>query len=75
MINNYDKKHNRISHLLRSKWTSLEKLNGWKHYEVLNVYEKRGMVELFSACEAGNLIFLNKEVLKDKKLWKRGWKS
>ena len=30
MINDYDKKHNRISHLQRSKWTSLEKLNGWK---------------------------------------------
>ena len=75
MINNYDKKHNRISHLQRSKWTSLEKLNGWRHYEVLNEDKKRGIVELFSACEADNHIFLNKEVLKDKKLWERGWKS
>ena len=75
MINNYDKKHNRISHIQRSKWISLEKLNGWRHYEVLNVDKKRGIVELFSACEADNHIFINKEVLKDKKLWKRGWKS
>ena len=75
MINNYDKKQNRLSHLQKSKWTSLERLNGWKHYEVLNVFKKSGTVELFSACEAENHIFLNKEVLKDKKLWKRGWKS
>ena len=75
MINDYDKKHNRISHLQKSKWTSLEKLNGWRHYEVLNVYKKKGIVELFSACKADNHIFLIKEVLKDKKLWKRGWKS
>ena len=75
MINNYDKKNNRLSHLQKSKWTSLERLNGWRHYEVLNVFKKSGTVELFSACEADNHIFLNKEVLKDKKLWKRGWKS
>ena len=75
MINNYDKKHNRLSHLPKSKWTSLERLNGWRHYEVLNVFKKSGTVELFSACEADNHIFLNKEVLRDKKLWKRGWKS
>ena len=75
MINNYDKKHNRLSHLQKSKWTSLERLNGWRNYEVLNVFKKSGTVELFSACEADNHIFLNKEVLKDKKLWKRGWKS
>tara|TARA_B100002019_G_scaffold51046_1_gene43412 strand:+ start:160 stop:387 length:228 start_codon:yes stop_codon:yes gene_type:complete len=75
MINNYDKKHNRLSHLQKSKWTSLERLNGWRHYEVLNVFKKSETVELFSVCEAENRIFLNKEVLKDKKLWKRGWKS
>ena len=53
----------------------IKKINGWKHYEVLNVDKKRGIVELFSACEARNHIFLNKEVLKDKKQWERGWKS
>tara|TARA_Y100001970_G_C13492652_1_gene489765 strand:- start:224 stop:451 length:228 start_codon:yes stop_codon:yes gene_type:complete len=75
MINNYDKKYNRLSHLKKSKWTSLEKVNGWKHYEVLNVDKKKGVVELFSSCESSNHILLNREVLKDKKLWKRGWES
>ena len=75
MINNYDKKYNRLSHLKKSKWTSLEKVNGWKHYEVLNVDKKKGVVELFPTCESNNHILLNREVLKDKKLWKRGWKS
>jgi len=27
--------------LLKSKWTSIEKLNGWMHYEVLNVFKKK----------------------------------
>ena len=75
MINNYDKKYNRLSHLKKSKWTSLEKVNGWKHYEVLNVDKKKGVVELFPTCRSNNHILLNREVLKDKKLWKRGWKS
>ena len=37
MINNSDKVFNKLSSLLKSKWTSLKKINGWSHYEVLNI--------------------------------------
>ena len=30
---------------LHSKWTSVEKINGWKHYEVKNVLKKRKQLE------------------------------
>ena len=40
MISNNDKKYNKLYKLDKSKWTSLEKLNGWKHYEVINVNKK-----------------------------------
>ena len=51
MINNYDKEFNKISKLENSKWTSLKKLNGWKHYEVININKKNNQIELFAVCE------------------------
>ena len=33
MINNSDKVFNKLSSLLKSKWTSLKKINGWSHYD------------------------------------------
>ena len=40
MINNSDRSSNKLSRLEKSKWTSLKKINGWSHYEVLNVDKK-----------------------------------
>ena len=40
MISDYDKRYNRVSKLYKSKWTSLKKINGWKHYEVANIDKK-----------------------------------
>ena len=51
MISDYDKKYNRVSKLDRSKWTSLKRLHGWKHYEVVNVDKKNDKIELFAICE------------------------
>ena len=42
MISDYDKKYNRMSKLYKSKWTSLKKINGWKHYEVASI-DKNGI--------------------------------
>tara|TARA_B100000900_G_scaffold390388_1_gene384087 strand:+ start:956 stop:1336 length:381 start_codon:yes stop_codon:yes gene_type:complete len=73
MINNYDKKYNRISKLEGSKWTSLKKLNGWIHYEVFNIDKKRNKIELFAVCEKEKRVTVRKEDLKNKSLWVRGW--
>ena len=29
----------------------IKKLNGWKHYEVINVNKKNNKIELFAVCE------------------------
>ena len=73
MISDYDKTYNRVSKLEKSKWTSLEKLNGWKHYEVINVDKKNDQIELFAICEKEKRVVVKRGDLKNKKIWKRGW--
>ena len=73
MINKYDKAYNKISKLEKSKWTSLKKLNGWRHYEVINIDNKNNQIELFAVCENQIRIIVNKEDLKNNQIWKRGW--
>ena len=73
MINKYDKAYNKISKLEKSKWTSLNKLNGWRHYEVINIDNKNNQIELFAVCENQIRIIVNKEDLKNNQIWKRGW--
>ena len=73
MISDYDKKYNRVSKLEKSKWTSLKKLNGWKHYEVINIDKKSNKIELFAVCEKEKRVIVKKEDLKNKSLWVRGW--
>ena len=75
MISNYDKKYNRVSKLEKSKWTSLKKLNGWKHYEVINIDKKSNKIELFAVCEKEKRVIVKKEDLKNKSHWVRGWNS
>jgi len=75
MINDYDKKYNRVSKLEKSKWTSLKKLNGWKHYEVINIDKKNNKIELFAVCEKEKRVIVKKEDLKNKSHWVRGWDS
>ena len=75
MISNNDKKYNKLYKLGKSKWTSLEKLNGWKHYEVINVNKKSNKIELFAVCEKKKSVIVKKEDLKNKSLWIKGWNS
>ena len=75
MFSDYDKKYNRVSKLEKSKWTSLKKYNGWKHYEVINIDKKSNKIELFAVCEKEKRVIVKKEDLKNKSLWIRGWNS
>ena len=75
MISNYDKRYNRVSKLEKSKWTSLKKINGWKHYEVININKKSNTIELFAVCEKEKRVIVKKEDLMNKNLWVRGWDS
>ena len=73
MINNSDRYSNKLSRLEKSKWTSLKKINGWSHYEVLNVDKKNNKIELFAVCEKEKRVTTTKEQLKNKLIWRRGW--
>ena len=75
MINNYDKDFNKISKLENSKWTSLKKLNGWKHYEVININKKSNQIELFAVCEKEIRVIVKRDDLQNKQIWKRGWED
>ena len=75
MRSNLDKKYNRLSKLDKSKWTSLKKLNGWRHYEVINIDKKNNKIELFAVCEKSKRIIVAKEDFKNKRFWLRGWKD
>ena len=75
MRSNLDKKYNRLSKLDKSKWTSLKKLNGWRHYEVINIDKKNNKIELFAVCEKSKRIIVKKEDLKNKRFWIRGWRD
>jgi tryptophan-rich hypothetical protein len=73
MINNLDRSFNKLSRLEKSKWTSLKKINGWSHYEVLNVDKKNNKIELFAVCEKEKRVTITQEQLKNKLIWRRGW--
>ena len=75
MISNYDKEFNKISKLENSKWTSLKKLNGWKHYEVININKKSNQIELFAVCEKEIRVIVKRDDLQNKQIWKRGWED
>jgi len=60
---------------LHSKWTSVEKINGWRHYEVKNVLKKRKQLELFSVCEKNINLIVEIDEIKDLQKWIPGWKE
>ena len=74
MISNSDKVFNKLSSLLKSKWTSLKKINGWSNYEVLNIDKKNDKIELFAVCEKEKRVIVSKRDIKDKQIWIRGWR-
>ena len=52
----------------------IKKLNGYIHYEVINIDKKRNKIELFAVCEKEKRVIVEKD-LKNKSLWIRGWDS
>ena len=75
MINKYDSRYNKVFKLEKSKWTSIKKVHGWKHYEVKNINKKNNKIELFAICDKNKRVFVSKEELKDPSCWARGWSS
>ena len=60
-------------HLQNSKWSSTEKLHGWVHYEVLNVFLIDKKVEMMCVCDKNIKVRILISELKDTKKWVPGW--
>ena len=61
--------------LLHSKWTSINKKNGWTHYQVRNVLVKKKQIELFAVCDKTVSIVIDISEIKNKSEWLPGWKD
>ena len=59
---------------LHSKWTSVKKLNGWKHYEVKNVFVKNKELEIFSVCDKEISLIIKIADLTNNKKCVTGWR-
>ena len=66
---------NLMKKYLNSKWTSVEKLNGWRHYEVKNVFVKNKELEIFSVCDKDILVRVKIEDINNKTKWVPGWEE
>ena len=63
------------SKYLNSKWTSVKKIKGWRHYQVRNVLKKRKQLELFAVCDKKISFNIDMNEIKDRKKWIPGWKD
>ena len=62
-----------MKHLEHSKWTAVNKVKDWRHYEVLNINKKKQKVEMFSVCAEKIKIEVTFQDLKDRSKWLSGW--
>ena len=60
---------------LYSKWTSVDKVNGWRHYEVKNVFVKNKELEIFSVCDKDILVRVKIDDINNKTKWVPGWEE
>ena len=60
---------------LKSKWTSVESVNGWRHYEVYEFNSEKNIFKLFAVCDKKVSIHVSVADLKNKQKWIAGWKQ
>ena len=60
---------------LKSKWTSVESVNGWRHYEVCEFNSEKNIFKLFAVCDKKVSIHVSMNDLKNKQKWITGWRQ
>jgi tryptophan-rich hypothetical protein len=67
----------KFPHLIGSKWTACQKIDGWRHFQVKNRKNQDPWVfaEMVSSCDPNIRFWLNAQLLKDRSLWQGGWLS
>lgn len=70
-------KKQRFPHLVGSKWTACAKIEGWRHFEVVNRKNERKWVfaEIVASCDSNVRLWINAQALKDRMLWTPGWST
>ncbi len=68
-------KKQKFPYLLGSKWTSQKKVDGWRHFEVVNRKNQGKWVyaEMVSSCDPNVRFWTNAAILQDQELWRPGW--
>ena len=64
-----------MNKLLNSKWTSKQKLYGWKHFQVRNVLKQKKQLEMFAVCDRKISFIIDADEIKDKGKWISGWEE
>lgn len=67
----------KFPHLLGSKWTACQQVDGWRHFQVVNRKNQGRWVfaELVAACDPTVRFWINARLLQQRSLWQAGWRS
>ncbi|GCL38289.1 MAG: TIGR02450 family Trp-rich protein [Sphaerospermopsis sp.] len=70
-------KKQKFPHLLGSKWTAQQKVDGWRHFQVVNRKNQGKWVyaEMVAACDPNVRFWINAKLLQDNSQWHAGWQS
>jgi len=61
-------------HIVGSKWTTLNPIQGWLHFHVITWTPDTKMVELRASCDKLIQFWVLKSDLENRELWQPGWK-
>ncbi|MGF1672812.1 MAG: TIGR02450 family Trp-rich protein [Rivularia sp. (in: cyanobacteria)] len=67
----------KFPYLLGSKWTSQQKIDGWRHFQVINRKNQGKWVyaEMVASCDSEVRFWMNAKLLQDRSTWQPGWQS
>lgn len=70
-------KKQKFPYLLGSKWTSGQKIDGWRHFQVINRKNQGKWVyaEMVASCDSTVRFWINAKLLQDRSNWQPGWQS
>jgi tryptophan-rich hypothetical protein len=70
-------KKQKFPYLVGSKWTCMQKIWGWRHFQVVNRKneDKWVFAEMVAACDPNVRFWVNAKILKDRSQWEAGWQS
>jgi len=70
-------KKQKFPYLLGSKWTSQTKIDGWRHFQVINRKNQGKWVyaEMVASCDSEVRFWMNAKLLQDRSTWEPGWQS